>query len=490
MKIQSALLASAAWTLASLAPSLSTDGMAELADPPNASHYVTAPVEQAEVVRTVVATGALNANVNVEVGSQLSGQIKGVLVDFNDFVHKGQVLAQLDEGSYRAQYDASEASLESARAEVRIAEAKLKRASADQGQAEGQKAVLSARLDEVRIAADNALKTAKRKTQLSSTGIVSAVDAQETTARSDVASASVSEAQAVLDAQAQVEAGARADYLRAGAELEVAESAVKRLEAQLELARIDLERTRIRSPIDGVIVGRNVNEGQTLASTLEARTLFVVAADLRSMEVYARVDESDISQIAPGQPAQFTVDAFPGRTFEATVKQVRKAPVLVQNVVTYVVVLTAPNADLALLPGMTAVTRIETARATASLSVPLAALRYRPRVASGLREKPTTSPEIWVLRAGAPTKVRVRWAPRMGIGRRCSRGTSGRETSSSPESVAPPGRAKADDARSGDAGRALLWRPSQRLCAQAYFHRNRARRVCRSSGRRAPASRR
>ena len=276
-----------------------------------------------------------------------------------------------------------QASLESARAEVRIAEARLKRASADEGQAAGQKTVLAARLDEVRIAADNALKTAKRKTQLSTSGIVSAVDAQETTARSDVASASVNEAQAILDAQAQVEAGSRADYLRAGAELEVAQAAVKRLESQLEAARIDLERTRIRSPIDGVIVGRNVNEGQTLASALETRTLFVVAADLRSMEVYARVDESDISQVAPGQPAQFTVDAFPGRVFEATVKQVRKAPVLVQNVVTYVVVLTAPNEDLALLPGMTAVTRIETARAVASLSVPLAALRLPP--AAGFR---------------------------------------------------------------------------------------------------------
>lgn len=408
MKIRSALLASAAWTLAWLAPSLSTDGMAELVEPSNSPRYVTAPVEQAEVVRTVVATGALNANVNVEVGSQLSGQIQAVLVDFNDFVRKGQVLAQLDESSCRAQYDAAQASLESARAEVRIAEARLKRASADEGQAAGQKTVLAARLDEVRIAADNALKTAKRKTQLSTSGIVSAVDAQETTARSDVASASVNEAQAILDAQAQVEAGSRADYLRAGAELEVAQAAVKRLESQLEAARIDLERTRIRSPIDGVIVGRNVNEGQTLASALETRTLFVVAADLRSMEVYARVDESDISQVAPGQPAQFTVDAFPGRVFEATVKQVRKAPVLVQNVVTYVVVLTAPNEDLALLPGMTAVTRIETARAVASLSVPLAALRFHPRLASGLRGKSTGTSEVWVLRAGAPTKISVR----------------------------------------------------------------------------------
>ena len=189
---------------------------------------------------------------------------------------------------------------------------------------------------------------------------------RDLSARRDTARAVLREAQVELENHANAGEAARSEVTRTKAELEKTHAIVKQLEAQLQAAAIDLERTSIRSPIDGVIVGRNVTEGQTLATALEARTLFVVAADLRQLDIWARVDESDIAKIAVGQKATFTVDSFPGREFTAKVTQIRKAPQVVQNVVTYTVVLAARNDDYSLLPGMTVVARIETQPVAAS----------------------------------------------------------------------------------------------------------------------------
>jgi len=172
---------------------------------------------------------------------------------------------------------------------------------------------------------------------------------------------------------------------------------VRQAEAKLQNALIDLNRTLIRAPIDGVIVGRNLTQGQTLASTLEARTLFAIAGDLRHMEILARVDESDIGKIAVGQKAEYTVDAFPDQTFQATVRQIRKAPQVLQNVVTYVVVLTAENPDRTLLPGMTALAKITVRKALHPTTVPLAALRFNPESGAEAKDSGDDRPSIWIL---------------------------------------------------------------------------------------------
>jgi HlyD family secretion protein len=410
MKSRSVALAGVAWSAAWFGPSLASNEVAEDAQSfrPAFGKYDTAPVDAGQIVRTVTATGALNASVEVEVGSQLSGQVERVPVDFNETVVKGEILAQLDPRSYRAQYDAAKFALAAANAQVAIGEAKLKRAQADAEQSGDQNLVMTARVDAARIAAESAMRAAKRKTLLSGSGIVSTADAQDTASRSGVALAAVREAEATLVSQHDAAEAAKADCKRAEAELDVARAEVGRLEATVQSAEIDLERTRIRSPIDGVVVGRLVSEGQTLASTLEAKTLFVVAADLHKMEVYTRVDESEIAAIEPGEAATFEVAAFPHRQFEATVKQVRKAPVVIQNVVTYVVVLTVENRDLSLLPGMTAIARIETARAVAQRSVPLAALRFRPMDGDGKRLPALAGASVWVLRGGVPLRVNVK----------------------------------------------------------------------------------
>ena len=172
---------------------------------------------------------------------------------------------------------------------------------------------------------------------------------------------------------------------------------------------VDLERTKIRSPVDGLVVGRNITEGQTLATGLEAKTLFIIAGDLDSMEINARIDESDIAEIKDGQDVTFTVDAFPGRTFSAKVKQIRMAPQVLSNVVTYTVVLKTTNPDGMLLPGMTVMANIVTRRTPASMTVPMAALRYRPRavVADNEARPPLKSDSVWVLRDGKAIPVSV-----------------------------------------------------------------------------------
>ena len=285
----------------------------------------------------------------------------------------------------------------------------LARAKIDAEQTASQRAVLGARAEVAQLASEIAAREARRKATLGGKGVIAASQVEDAGSHSLEAVATKREADANLVTQNTVEQAAQADVVRVAAELEVARAAVHRLEAQLESAVIDLERTRIRSPIDGVVVGRNVTQGQTLASTLETHTLFVVAGDLRRMEVYARVDESDISQIAVGQPAEFTVDLFPDRQFEATVRQICKEPKIIQNVVTYVVVLVTANDDLALLPGMTAVAKIETARSVAPVTVPLAALRFHPRRQGDTAAPPPSASTsvVWTLRGGAPRRVSV-----------------------------------------------------------------------------------
>jgi HlyD family secretion protein len=343
-----------------------------------ARHYVTAAVERGAISQVVSATGTLNAVVTVSVGTQLSGQLAELYADFNDEVERGQPLAQLDRKGFEARLAEGRAATNMAKAAVEVQRAKLERARINARDAEAQRPVLQARVDNAAVrlaAAESALRRIQR---LAERGATSASQVEEAQTARDSAAASLREAEAIAAAHELAVAGAEADLEAAAAELANAEAGVPQKEAAERSAAIDLERTTIRSPVTGIVVGRNVDEGQTVAASLEAPTLFTIAGDLQQMEIHASVDEADIGKIKVGQEAVFTVDAHPGHRFRAQVASVRKAPQLGQGVVTYTVVLSTENPDSLLLPGMTAMVRITVHQADSVLKVPMAALRYSP----------------------------------------------------------------------------------------------------------------
>jgi HlyD family secretion protein len=370
--------------------------------------YVTAPVKSEEIVKSVMSTGTMVPALNVEVGSVLSGQVSKLLVDFNDHIKKGQVLAELDDRTYALAAEASRAALEGSKFEIRSQEARLKRAILDLWQTEHQLPVFTARVDVAKVALDTAERDFKRKQWLQEREVAAVADVQNVQAKRDAANAALQEATANLSNQNGLISAAKADVERARADLSAAQAAALKLEAQWQSASVDLERTKIRSPVDGVIVGRTITEGQTLATGLEAKTLFTIAGDLGNMEINARIDESDIAGIKDGQDATFTVDAFPGRQFSAKVKQIRMAPQVLSNVVTYTVVLKTPNPDGILLPGMTVLANIVTSRSPGAMTVPTAALRYRPRTVVASRDPDVkASDSVWVLRNGKALPLAV-----------------------------------------------------------------------------------
>lgn len=388
---------------------IDTNWLPSLSEDEGSARYVTAPVKVDEVVKTIMATGTLVPALNIEVGSLLSGQVSRLHVDFNDKVKKGQVLAELDDRSYALAVDASRAAYEGAKFQTSSYEARLKRTILDLWQTEHQLPVFQARADAAKITLETAERDLSRKQWLQAREVAAISDVQNVQARRDSAVSVLREAEANLANQTGLVSAAQADVDRARAELANAQSAAVKLEAQWHSAALDLERTKIRSPVDGIVVGRNITEGQTLATGLEAKTLFIIAGDLDRMEINTRISESDIAGIRDGQDATFTVDAFPGRTFSATVKQIRMAPQVLSNVVTYTVVLKTANPDQLLLPGMTVMANVVTHRAPAAMTVPMAALRYRPRTALASSElHPVVSAaSVWVLRNGKAVALTV-----------------------------------------------------------------------------------
>jgi HlyD family secretion protein len=364
------------------------------------SDYVTAPVKVEDVVKTIMATGSLIPSLNVELGCVLSGQILKLKVDFNDKIVKGQVLAELDPRTFELAVATSHAALDSAKADLRAAGVRLERSMVDARQATLERAVLATRVDRAKVAFDVAEREFKRKVWLQERNAAPVTEVQDSQSRLDTAAAALRESQAIFENQENAIDAANVDVKRAKVDLVSIQASVEKANAQLQTALTELDRTRIKSPVDGVIVGRTITEGQTLATGLEAKTLFTIAGDLSHMEIHARVDESDIAKIKVGQSATFTVDSFPGRTFDATVKQIRLAPQVVQNVVTYTVVLTTENPDYALLPGMTVLAKIMTERTPASMTVPLAALRFRPHGEAAMSGKIDHQTSLWVLRPG------------------------------------------------------------------------------------------
>ncbi|MCK1571067.1 efflux RND transporter periplasmic adaptor subunit [Bradyrhizobium sp. 174] len=349
-----------------------------------------ASIQRGSIEQTITVTGALQPVKTIEVGSQLSGQLARVYVDFNDTVSKDQPLALIDPRSFKV--DEARASLAVANSLVDVARAKLDRTRIDLQNARGSRDVLAAKLESAQAVKSSAQKTLQRKQALQSQNVVATTTVDDAQTEFTARLAQEREAEVLMSLNSYAVDGAQADVRRIEAELQQARMAVPEKAAVLAAAQADLDRTVIRSPIDGVVVGRFVNEGQTLAVGLESRTTFVVAHRLEDMEIHAQVDEADIGRIAPDQRAHFAVDAYPDRRFEAVVRQVRKAPQNQQHVVTYTVVLATSNRDGALLPGMTALVKIVIERQDDVLKVPLAALRFQP---SGTRPDAAARSAVW-----------------------------------------------------------------------------------------------
>jgi HlyD family secretion protein len=372
--------------------------------------YFTATVERGDIVTTVTASGTVDAVVTIEVGSQLSGQIAEVFVDFNDEVNADQPLARLDPQGFAAKVAESRAALQVAEAVHAARVGALARARANLANAEATVAVMQARSDSARALFEDAERDLARKQKLVKRGAVSKSDRDSAATLRKAAAADLKEA----EAQEAVHA---TQILRAKAELDMAEAAVVEAlagiaenKAALTNDEVELERTLIRAPIDGVVIKRDIDEGQTVAASLEAPTLFTIAQDLSDMRVETSVDEADIGRILHGQEVEFTVDSYPDRSFTGQVIQIRKAPVYYRNVVTYTVIVSTENPDLALLPGMTANVEIVVDEAADVLKVPNAALRFTP---PELPEETLAGDSghalVWVLdRDGTPVPIPLR----------------------------------------------------------------------------------
>ncbi len=324
---------------------------------PAADAYVTEVADRGPIDVVVTATGTVNPVTTVTVGSYVSGPILEIHADFNSAVQKGQLVAKIDPRQFQVKVLQAEAGLANAKAQVEKSRADLA-------------------LKQINFTRNQTLR------------------ARNLIAEND------------LDT-------ARSDFAQAKAQLALDQAGVQQADAQLSEARINLGYTNITSPVDGVVVSRSVDVGQTVAASFQTPELFKIAQDLTKMQVNANVSESDIGGVHEGQPAQFTVDAYPSRSFEGSVVQVRNAPITVQNVVTYDVVIQVANPDLALKPGMTATATITTAHRDDVLRVPLRALRFKPEdaktdAAAGVTPNRVIGSSVYVLDAkGAPLRVEI-----------------------------------------------------------------------------------
>jgi HlyD family secretion protein len=337
-----------------------------------------ASTDRAAVIATVRATGTLNAVTMVLVGSQTSGQIVEILADYNSPVRAGQVVARLFSEQIKARRDAARADVEQAKADLGMRRAQIEKSRALLARAEAVTRDQEAQRDKAKAQLAEARRSLSRQTELNerSVGTQSALEQARTQAEVQAAALASAEAQ-IASNQAEI-VGLKADIVLAEAQVKSAEALILQREAKLRDVEIDLARTEIRSPVDGVVVKRDVELGQTVAASLSAPTLFTVAQDLREIDIYANIDETDVGRVKAGQPATFTVSAHPNRTFAGAVRMVRLGSQTIQNVVTYTAVIGVDNQDLALLPGMTANLQIVTDERPDVLRVPNAALRFRP----------------------------------------------------------------------------------------------------------------
>src|SRR3989454_7332932 len=344
----------------------------------NDPKYRFARVERGSLIAAVSATGNLNAVITVQVGSQISGQIKELLVDFNSVVKKGQVVARIDPDIFVARVNQAKADLDSAKATVLNQQAQVERYRADVENARAAYAEAKAQTAKAQVAVADTKRDLGRKTELFARQLIAKSDLDSSQALHDSAVAQFESVLAHEQALASAIRSAIAQLRVAEAMVESARAQVEQKGAGLKQAQFDLDHTTIYAPVDGVVISRQVDVGQTVAASLSAPTLFTIAQDLTRMQVETSVDEADIGRVRLDGPATFTVDAFPGETFTGQVTQIRKAAQIVQNVVTYTVVVAVDNPDRRLLPGMTANVKLLVAEKPSVLKVPNAALRFRP----------------------------------------------------------------------------------------------------------------
>src|ERR1700730_8964683 len=339
--------------------------------------FRTAKVERGPLTATVSATGTLNAVVTVQVGSQVSGQIKELFADFNSQVKRNQLVARIDPEKFQAAVSQARAQVDAAKAMVLNQRALVEKTRADLANAQAALAVAKAQTAKAQVAVLDSRRTLARNADLRKRGLIAQADEDTAQAAYDSAVAQAESAKAQEDAQASQIRSAEARLRGREAMLQAAIANVVQQEAGLKQAQVDLDHTEIRAPVDGVVVSRSVDVGQTVAASLHAPTLFPIAQALPQMQVDTNVDEADVGRIREGLRATFTVDSFANQNFTGEVMQVRKAPQVLQNVVTYNVVISARNQELKLLPGMTANVRLVVAQKEGVLKVPNSALRFR-----------------------------------------------------------------------------------------------------------------
>jgi HlyD family secretion protein len=331
-----------------------------------AVQYRTGKVERGELIEGVAASGTVQPVVLVQVGTQISGAIEKLFADFNSQVKAGQTIALLDSRRLAAQVSSDEAAVARAKADLVRLNAAIK-------QAQAEVVHIQAQLTQAEHDLERQQKLAERK-------LISPADLDTSVATKGSLAAQLVSAQAAVE--------------QSVAQVAVGEAAVKQSEAQLASDKVNLDYATIVSPVDGTVVSRNVDVGQTVAASLQAPTLFLIAQDLTKVQVQVSVPEADIGKIHKGQPAHFNVDAYSEKNFDGTVSQVRMASTTVQNVVTYTVVVDASNPDGLLFPGMTASLTFEIARSPKdALHVPVTALRLQP-AAELLEQPPAAAPEV------------------------------------------------------------------------------------------------
>jgi HlyD family secretion protein len=378
--------------------------------------YRTATVGHGDINVTISATGNPNAVVTVNVGSQVSGIILALYADFNSKVTKGELIARIDPAPFQAKVDQAQANVDTAKAAVTNAQAGVVQALAGIQAANSALAAAKANVVKAQAITEDAKVKVDRRVIMVKQGADSKEDLEtaQTTYQSAIAdhSALVAQQHAVEDsvkvAQAQLNVSK--------AVLNANQEQVKQFTAALQSTQIDLGHTTIKAPVDGVVVSRNVDVGQTVAASLAAPTLFLIAQDMTKMQVDTNVSEADVARVRTGQSATFSVDAYPGRVFSGTVTDMRKAPINVQNVITYDAVIGVSNEDLNLFPGMTANVKILLDQRSNVLRVPNAALRYQPASETpapassgkGARSGATPQHSVWSLDADdKPERVLV-----------------------------------------------------------------------------------
>jgi HlyD family secretion protein len=344
--------------------------------------YVTTTIDRGDIEAAITATGTVNAVKTVQVGSQVSGNILALYADFNTKVKEGQLVARIDPAIFQAHVDQTRAAVDSAKASVVSARAAIKKAESDIAGAQANVASQKANLVHAQSAVANAKINNDRRIEMSKDGLISREEADTYQATYDQAVASADAAQSAITAAESAVSSAQAQKDVTQTQPDQADSQVRQATATLQQAQLDLAHAQIVAPVDGTVVSRNMDVGQTVAASFQAPTIFQIAQDLTQMQVDTNVDESDVGPIRVGQKATFTVDAYPGVTFPGEVAQIRQAPINVQNVVTYDVVVSLSNADLKLFPGMTANVRIINGASPNALRLPVAALRFHPPAAT------------------------------------------------------------------------------------------------------------